>query len=297
MPEGTSINSSLNSAFNSVARFGKLALKKGVQAGANLVIPGSGKVLDLLGKARGAISAKKKEDKTWLWVLIIGIVAIIIFPFLTIATTAGSFITSNLLIPSPTIAPGSPPQITPAPLQCNNTRHQAETVICWLEEGVSQNPSACPESFNKVWVNNLYKVLECLNASSIPGKEIVTWEFKESINNSLLVADEYSGKLQCVGFIRAIERSLGHQIDNHHAKDYWLQNCHQEYERIATTNAKTLRPGDLAVRTTGNYGHIGIVVDTAGNVKIIVAQAWGLTGDIFLSEDAVTNYQGFLRYK
>lgn len=304
------------SAANSLKTAAKVAMDAGLalataggSAGLKVAVKVGQKTANVLN-ALGSLKPKEEEkkDKTWLWVLI-GIVIFFTLPILVIGSIGGAFVQLTGLTPI-TVVPGTSPQITPAPLLCNQTRHQAEKIICWLKEGVAQEPVVCPKPFDRVCtdpheavpgcVKEYGVISNCLNApkSIITNKIAVDAEFENSIVASLAVIDQYSGKLQCVGFVNAVERSLGHSIEGcGNAKDYWGTNCPQDYEKITITSATELKPGDLAVRTTSIYGHIGIIIETEGNIKIVVAQAWGTTGEVFLSDDAITNYQGFLRYK
>lgn len=312
MEKKGSVKSSFDSALNTAGKIGKLAFD-------NIVLPlvtgGTSKAAQLLGKL-GPKALKglsllgapgiptKKQDKTWLYILI-GIIVIFFLPILVIMMTTSAFVSPQGLGSLENL-PGAS-VITPAPLQCSNARHEAEKIICWLKEGYLQTSNNCPQSFQSVIKSNYNLVSSCITSpknsgNPITNPNVVDSEFRASVN--LIDPDpRYLGKLQCVGFIKATEMSLGHPIDTHNAKDYWLQNCHQEYERITTTIASSLKPGDLAVRTTdrnGNpspYGHISIIIETVGNIKIIVAEALGTNGEILLEEEAVTNYNGFLRYK
>ena len=104
MTEKSSVESSLNSAFQTAGQIGKFALKKGIDAGLALASGGTSKALQLgvktitglrrASQVAGAVKAGK-EDKTWLWVLI-GIAGFFVLIIILIIAIPAAFITKGL---------------------------------------------------------------------------------------------------------------------------------------------------------------------------------------------------------
>lgn len=319
-----SLKSSINNAVQATGQAAKFVgeniVLPMITAGTSLAatqLPKITKALNFLSAARPK-KEEEKKDKTWLWILIIIIVIFIVLPLLAIATIGGAFLKITGLTPI-TVIPSTHPPFTPIIPQCIANRPQAEKVICWLLNGHNILPAKCSKSFEYVCIDPYLQVTgcvkelgiitDCLDASDIPGKERVVNEFQDSINASLVIVDEFSGKLQCVGFIKAVEASLGRYIgppDIHtscNAKDFFLNvDCRQDYHLIS---AAEIRAGDLAVRTTNKYGgpsefgHISVINEILGTQEIIVAQADGYSGQVGLEKQVISNYSdsgGFLRY-
>ena len=289
MAEESSVDKALKTAGN-VARFAaENVLLPIVTGGTSLAtkLPKAAKALDLL---RSAKPQEKEKDNTTKFVLI-GIGVFFFLPIMAMATITTGFADLSgfkpLVIPQKTVV-----KVITAPLQCQNTRHEAEKIICWLKEGIKVNKTACPQEINEVTLANWSTTESCLLASSLANKEAVRDEFKKSLD----LTGDYAGKLQCVGFVKAVVRSTGRILDScGNAKDFGVNNCPSGYTVIKTSDTKDLKVGYLAVRNTTAYGHIGVIVEINGKTKIVVAQAWGTTGQIFLSDDSIINYQLFLK--
>jgi len=296
MAEENSVKNTFDSSLQAAGKVARFAAENVllpiVTGGTSLAtkLPKAVKTLDSL---RSAKPQEKEKDNTTKFVLI-GIGVFFLLPIMaaiTITTGFADFVGLKQISTPPEILD----KVITAPLQCQNTRHDAEKVICWLNEGFKSNSNDCPQSITEVTLSNWAMTEKCLLAGPFLNQNLIRDEFKKSVE----LTGDYAGNLQCVGFVKGIEASIGHILAScGNAKDFFGNgSCPDNYTKIKTTDANDLKPGDLAVRNSTQYGHIGIVVEIKGRVKIIVAQAWGATGQIFLSDDAVTNYQGFLRYK
>ncbi|HNP89148.1 MAG: CHAP domain protein [Microgenomates group bacterium ADurb.Bin219] len=296
MAEENSVKNTLDSSLQTAGRVVRFAAENVllpiVTGGTSLAtkLPKAVKALDFL---RSAKPQEKEKDNTTKFVLI-GIGVFFFLPIMAAITITAGFAdfvgVKQIPISQKTLV-----KVITSPPQCQKTRHKAEEVICWLKEGIKVNSAACSQEITEVTLSNWGTTEKCLLAGPFPNSELIRNEFKKSVD----LTGDYAGNLQCVGFVKGIEASIGHLLAScGNAKDFFGNgSCPDNYTKIKTADANDLKPGDLAVRNSTQYGHIGIIVETKGKTKIIVAQAWGATGQIFLSDDAVTNYQGFLRYK
>lgn len=97
--EQNSVQSSLNSAFKTAGEAGKFLLKKGVDAGLTLALGGSNKILQTGKKVIDVLKlfgkTRKKEDKTWVFVLL-GIAVFFVLITIFIIIIPAAFITEIL---------------------------------------------------------------------------------------------------------------------------------------------------------------------------------------------------------
>jgi hypothetical protein len=191
--------------------------------------------------------------------------------FFIVMTTAGAFILP--VIPKGAEA-GPMPTVTPNPTGV----HLAEQIVYRLGE--------C--QITRVNISTWEETKKCLEESGLPNKQIIINNFKASV--------ESNKSLQCVGFVAGVEQALGRAFpQDRNAREY-LERVPSGYQKISGSE---VRIGDLAVWQGTRYGHIAVVVRKEGNVKIVVAQAWGddagLDGRVNLTETTIDNPSGFLR--
>jgi len=146
-----------------------------------------------------------------------------------------------------------------------------------LAEEVAYTLSSCSYTdspyINK---NNKNEVFECLKDSSLPSDvaETIISGFEASI-------DTYSS-LQCVGFVRAIEAAQGRTLPScgEDAKDWATSRCWKEnesYQFLEDKKCSQVEKGTIAVVSSGQYGHIGIIS------KKMESEAGGITRLRFVS--------------
>jgi len=193
-------------------------------------------------------------------ILIIAIGAPVILTFLTTTSTGGAFITPSAGggVPIPTL-PSLPP---------NPDNGLAEKVVSILRD--------C--GFDKdahINITNLPDVTNCLNDSSLPSdqKQALITAFTNSINTWT--------SLQCVGFVQAIEAAQGRSLPDcgGNAKDWGNQNCYTGTNYTFLDNdCSRVVSGTIGVKTSGSYGHIGIITgveEKVGERRFRFVSAWG----------------------
>lgn len=262
---GETIGMAATGGLSKAFTFGGGLLRKGL----GLITSGFG----LTGRILTGISGGNPEDDNSLvkqiLLVVIGIFILIPILFFLINTT-----TSTAFIEPTEISPGEIPIPIMAPLQCNSPRHLAEETICKL----SQNPPPCNNQ--KINQNSWNSVDQCFQQIILTNKQAIRDEFNISVSSLK--------SLQCVGFVKGIQKALGKEITKDgNARDYLNPPYPPNYDFIQGNGANPEK-GDLAIWYGSKYGHIAIVVEVVGNIKIIVAQAWGndtgTAGNIFLSE-------------
>ncbi len=293
MAEENSVKNTLDSSLQAVGKVARFAAENVllpiVTGGTSFLatkLPKAVKALDFL---RSAKPQEKEKDNTTKFVLI-GIGVFFFLPIMaaiTITTGFADFVGLKQISTPPEILD----KVITAPLQCQNTRHKAEEIICWLKNN-------CVNKIGIITKDNWREAKECLRAYPSPNINNLLEQFENSIGLSGVGA----GKLQCVGFVKGIEALANHDMEmcGVGAKDYWGTDCPKNYKKYTiteNTKASELKSGDIVVRTKGTYGHMGIVIETVGNKKIVIAQANGGEGRINLVDNEVNNYDGFLRYK
>lgn len=169
-------------------------------------------------------------------------------------------------------------------------RHFSSLSICISQEG-KLNTKAAAElaekiigelkncGFNKINQSNLEQIESCLASAGI--SQLAIKEIKMSASNP-----GFGNKLQCVGFVNAVEAATGGVIQNSsfvNAKAYW-RNI-QGYRKISKNNYHDIMAGDILIWTSGENGHMAVVTqsitDSDGKlVKITLAEAMGNDGKI-----------------
>lgn len=182
------------------------------------------------------------------------------------------------------------------PPNCTNPNHFAEQVVCVLKE--------CNQSF--VTSSTISEVVDCLERSGLQNKEILSSAFSSNT------------PLSCIIFVYAIEKAIGHNLENSisdvkNACNYFTSPP-SNYELISGTEIP--QKGDIAVWNatscggTGKdprtasvvFGHSAIVLGSDGHT-LTAAEANGFTGQVRIKsyffgnpEDSVSP-NGFLHYK
>jgi len=190
--------------------------------------------------------------------------------FFVVMTTSGAFILPKGMGDGI----GGPP-LALVPPECQSPRHLSENVLCQL--------NSC--GIQSVTGYNYTLVESCMGNFS--NKEAILNQFQASL------PVDRCNCLQCVGFVRGVMAALGKDPGGgKDAKDYLDDNVPSGY--IKSINMSGITVGDLAVMKSGLYGHIAIVVKRDGN-KITVAQAWGGTGAVNMTDFNISQFDGYLR--
>jgi hypothetical protein len=149
--------------------------------------------------------------------------------------------------------------------------------------------SNCGTSF--VTKNNLEAIRSCLGSD--PTAKIIMDQLEKSVISSLGYNEPLRGKLQCVGFIYALEAATGGSIQNYpaDAQDHWRDIS--GYTKISSSNYENIQVGDIMIWSNPHKGHLAIVVEVnrvGSEVKSIkTLQADGTTGEIKYENLAVTS--------
>ncbi|PIQ69708.1 hypothetical protein COV89_04285, partial [Candidatus Shapirobacteria bacterium CG11_big_fil_rev_8_21_14_0_20_40_12] len=176
------------------------------------------------------------------------------------------------------------------PSQCQPSRHFAEEVICVLEK--------C--NIKKITSSSVNSTEQCIKKSNLTGKTAL-------ISNLTAL---YKGKLQCIGFVDAIQEALGKGMGpRKNACQYYISPP-IGYNLIEGTISPQV--GDVAVwneagcggdpkSTAAYWGHIAVVIEINGNRKLTVAEVNGINGILRIVEysyghpENSTDPTGFLR--
>lgn len=127
----------------------------------------------------------------------------------------------------------------------------------------------------------------CLQNANIP--QVAIDKIKESTNNF--------SRLQCVGFISAIEAATGGNLQNisyANAKSYFRYlPGYIQYIRVPGMK-NDLRQGDILIWTNHQAGHMAMVTDVVFDpsgqlVKIVIAEALGDSGLVQTNEITYDN--------
>ena len=142
--------------------------------------------------------------------------------------------------------------------------HFAEQLVGILQE--------CPATKPNGYINkaNFNQVATCLKTAGI--SETVIGILENSVNRF--------ASLQCVGFVQAVEASLGRTLPGcGNAKDYASCSAINNNSNYEYTNCQDLEVGAIGVSTGGTYGHVGIItgIETSetGITRVRFASAWG----------------------
>lgn len=208
--------------------------------------------------------------------VIIGIVAISSLTFFIVMTTAGAFI----LPQGGSLNVAGPPIVMVAP-NCTSTRHLAEDVVCQIQ--------SC--NIQYVTSSTLDATEKCLQQSNLASKETIISYFKASV-----ASPRNDGKLQCVGFVQGVMTAMGHPLAGRDAKNYILETPPPS-GYTSYNDPNQVQVGDLAVKTSGDFGHIMVIIAKDGD-KLTVSQAdggSGLVGNGEIPASFVAKIGGFLR--
>jgi hypothetical protein len=208
--------------------------------------------------------------------VVLGLIVLSSLTFFIVMTTAGAFI----LPQGASLRVAGPPVITVAP-NCTATRHLAEEVVCQLQ--------SC--NLQYVVSSTIDETEKCLSQSNLPNKETIISYFRASV-----LAPRNDGKLQCVGFVQGVMAAMGHPLAGRDAKNYILETPPPS-GYISFNDPNQIQVGDLAVKTTNDFGHIMVIIAKDGD-KLTVSQADGGTGVVgngIIPASFVSKIGGFLR--
>jgi len=240
----------------------------------------------ILSGIMGTTDIPEDSDSKWLKWIFIGIFAFIFFfvGVLDKGVKSGALINEEAELSEPGFtSPG-------LPSQCQPSRHFAEEVICVLEK--------C--NIKKITSSSVNSTEQCIKKSNLTGKTAL-------ISNLTAL---YKGKLQCIGFVDAIQEALGKGMGpRKNACQYYISPP-IGYNLIEGTISPQV--GDVAVwneagcggdpKSTATYwGHIAVVIEINGNRKLTVAEVNGINGILRIVEysyghpENSTDPTGFLR--
>ena len=240
----------------------------------------------ILSGIMGTTDIPEDSDSKWLKWIFIGIFAFIFFfvGVLDKGVKSGALINEEAELSEPGFtSPG-------LPSQCQPSRHFAEEVICVLEK--------C--NIKKITSSSVNSTEQCIKKSNLTGKTAL-------ISNLTAL---YKGKLQCIGFVDAIQEALGKGMGpRKNACQYYISPP-IGYNLIEGTISPQV--GDVAVwneagcggdpkSTAAYWGHIAVVIEINGNRKLTVAEVNGINGILRIVEysyghpENSTDPTGFLR--
>jgi len=240
----------------------------------------------ILSGIMGTTDIPEDSDSKWLKWIFIGIFAFIFFfvGVLDKGVKSGALINEEAELSEPGFtSPG-------LPSQCQPSRHFAEEVICVLEK--------C--NIKKITSSSVNSTEQCIKKSNLTGKTAL-------ISNLTAL---YKGKLQCIGFVDAIQEALGKGMGpKKNACQYYISPP-IGYNLIEGTISPQV--GDVAVwneagcggdpkSTAAYWGHIAVVIEINGNRKLTVAEVNGINGILRIVEysyghpENSTDPTGFLR--
>ncbi|MFA6005857.1 MAG: CHAP domain-containing protein [Patescibacteria group bacterium] len=98
--------------------------------------------------------------------------------------------------------------------------------------------------------------------------------------------------LQCVGYVMAVEQGTGGGLDGRNAKAYCSGSVPNGYRRLMKDqlSVQMVQVGNIAIYTTGAFGHIAEIGTIASDGKIKIFEAnWATSGSIGYHLDTLAN--------